>query len=208
MLKRIYTKLAVLFFGGMILSVSAYSNDPRIEEELKAPPPEIPLKYALGEEAYNKAMTSGKYYYKGNTKCRLCHRQFFIGRKKDKHDFAMKTLIETGYQDNPRCLVCHTTGYGVPNGFISTKETPRLANVQCEGCHGPGSLHIKIARKTKKGGGFLAGPENPAVLKKMCEACHTERWNRSYKKENFHEAYKKYRDPNPNKKKKDKNSRQ
>ncbi|WP_457594001.1 multiheme c-type cytochrome [Hydrogenimonas sp.] len=184
--------------ASLILGTCAYAENPRIEEQLSSSPPETPLKYALGEKAFNKAMRSGKYYYVGNTKCRLCHRKFFLGRKKDPHDYAMKSLKEGGYDDNPKCLPCHSTGYGVPNGFKSMKETPRLANVQCEGCHGPGNRHVKIARKTKKGGGFLAGTDNPKVLKRMCKACHTERWNRSYK--NFHAAYAKYKNADPNKK--------
>ncbi len=184
--------------ASLILGTCAYAENPRIEEQLSSSPPETPLKYALGEKAFNKAMRSGKYYYVGNTKCRLCHRKFFLGRKRDPHDHAMKSLEKSGYDNNPKCLPCHATGYGVPNGFVSRKETPKLANVQCEGCHGPGNRHVKIARKTKKGGGFLAGTDNPKVLKRMCKACHTERWNRSYK--NFHAAYAKYKNADPNKK--------
>ncbi len=189
--------LSVLIFTEGILH--ATDKDPRIKEELESSRQIIPLKQALGESEYKKAIRSGKYYYVGNTKCRLCHRKFFLGRKKDPHDYAMKDL-KGGYEDNPKCLPCHSTGYGVPNGFVSKKETPRLANVQCEGCHGPGNRHIKIARKTKKGGGFLAGTDRPHILKKMCKSCHTERWNRSYK--DFHAAYKKYKNADPNKKSK------
>ncbi len=189
------------FFKTLLISVifvaaGSYADDKRIEEQLSSSPPKIPLQEALGEFEYKKAMRSGKYYYVGNTKCRLCHRKFFIGRKKDPHDHAMDDLKKLGYEDNPKCLPCHSTGYGVPTGFKSLKETPRLANVQCEGCHGPGNRHIKIARKTKKGGGFLAGADNPKVLEKMCKSCHTERWNRSYK--DFHAAYAKYKNADPN----------
>ncbi len=196
---RCAVALSILIFAGNILH--AADEDPRIKEELENSKQVNPLKEALGESEYNKAMRSGKYYYVGNTKCRLCHRKFFLGRKKDPHDYAMKYL-KGGYEDNPKCLPCHSTGYGVPNGFVSKKETPRLANVQCEGCHGPGNRHIKIARKTKKGGGFLAGADRPDVLKKMCKSCHTERWNRSYK--DFHAAYSKYKNADPNEKPKEK----
>ncbi len=186
-------------------SLNSKDNEQRIKEELESPQLKIPLKEALGEEKYKKEINSGKYYYVGNSKCRLCHREFFIGRKKDKHDFAFKRLVETGYETNPKCLVCHTTGFGVPTGFKSIEETPRLANVQCEGCHGPGSLHIKIARKTKKGGGFLASPNDPITQKKMCNACHTERWNRSYHKNDLDKVYKLYKNPDPRKRKDNKN---
>ncbi|RUM63451.1 MAG: hypothetical protein DSZ03_05250 [Sulfurimonas sp.] len=149
----------------------------------------------MGTEAYHAAIDSGDYRFVGNTKCRLCHRKFFIGRKKDPHDYAMDHL--TGEDEtNPRCLICHATGYGVPTGFINRERTPRLANVQCEGCHGPGNVHIKLAKAKKPSGGFLAGEDHPERLKKMCQSCHTERWNRSY--HDLDKAYSKYRNPNPN----------
>ena len=168
-----------------------HAQPDRIQATLDEPLPAIPLVNALGQEAFDKAMASGEYQYVGNTKCRLCHREFFIGRKKDAHDFALEKVIEGGYDDQPRCLICHSTGYGVDTGFVSMKETPRLANVQCEGCHGPGNIHVDLRDK----GGFLAGTNRPDRIKKMCESCHTERWNRSY--HSFDPAYKKYRNPTP-----------
>ncbi len=172
------------------------SGNERVQEECNAAMPPIPLEFAMGTEAYNKAMDSGQYRYVGNTKCRLCHRKFFIGRKKDPHDYAMKRLEAGQYEDNPRCLICHATGYGMPTGFVNRERTPRLANVQCEGCHGPGNVHIKLAKQKKPAGGFLAGEDRPDRLKKMCQSCHTERWNRSY--HDLDKAYAKYRNPNPN----------
>ncbi len=177
----------------------ADTTDEKIKKQLQEPQTTPPLIQAIGEKEYKKALNEGVYKYVGNTKCRLCHREFFIGRKKDKHDFAFKSLVEKGYENEPKCLVCHTTGYGIAYGFESIEETPRLANVQCEGCHGPGSKHIKIARRTKKGGGFLVSPTDPETQKKICFACHTKIWNGSYHKKDFEKVYKLYRNPDPNK---------
>lgn len=58
----------------------------------------VPLKNALGEAAYNEAMGSGEYKYVGNDKCRLCHRDFFVGRKLDHHDHAMSYIVDTEYK--------------------------------------------------------------------------------------------------------------
>jgi len=173
----------------------------RVEAEKASPMPEIPLKAAMGDDAYKEVMESGKYRYVGNSKCRLCHRKFFIGRKKDPHDYAMDSLIASGYEENPRCLTCHSTGYGVDTGFVSMERTPRLANVQCEGCHGPGNVHIRLAKEKKPAGGFLAGVDHPERLAVMCKSCHTERWNRSY--HDFEKAYDKYRNADPNTKEKE-----
>lgn len=175
------------------------AGENRIAEEMASPMPEIPLKQAMGDEAYNAAMASGEYRYLDNSKCRLCHRKFFIGRKQDAHDHAMERLHASGNQENPRCLTCHATGYGVESGFESMERTPRLANIQCEGCHGPGNKHVQLV-KEKKRGGFLAGTDHPDRLRKMCTSCHTARWDRAY--HDLQKAYDSYSFANPNEKQK------
>jgi cytochrome c5 len=183
------------------LSLDAVENQ-RVIDELNSPMPEIPLKNAMGEKAYNDAINSGEYSYVGNSKCRLCHRNFFLGRKNDPHDHAMESLIAEGQDKNSHCLMCHSTGHGTPTGFEDMEKTPRLANVQCEGCHGPGNVHIALAKDKSRndvkrftGGGFLAGEDNPQILRKMCTSCHTDRWNRSY--HDFDKAYNSYRKADP-----------
>jgi len=195
--KGLLAVLSLLF----ALSLSAVENQ-RIIEERNSPMPEIPLKRAMGSKAYNDAIKSGDYSYVGNSKCRLCHRNFFLGRKNDPHDHAMENLIASGDDKNSRCLMCHSTGHGTPSGFIDMEKTPRLANVQCEGCHGPGNVHVALAKDKNKneakrftGGGFLAGEDNPQILRKMCTSCHTERWDRSY--HDFDKAYNSYKKADP-----------
>jgi len=200
MLKKGFLIILSLFFA-LSLGVCAVENQ-RVIEELNSPMPEIPLKRAMGEKAYNDAIKSGEYNYVGNSKCRLCHRNFFLGRKKDPHDHAMESLVAYGEEKNSRCLMCHSTGHGTPSGFVDMEKTPRLSNVQCEGCHGPGNVHIamakdKVKNETKKftGGGFLAGMGTTEVLKKMCTSCHTDRWDRSY--HDFNKAYNSYKKADP-----------
>ncbi len=182
---------ALLILGVFAVLHNANAADPRIKAELEGPAAVIPLINVIGEEELKKELEAKYYYYVGNTKCRLCHREFFLGRKQDAHDYSLRKVIDAGYGDNPRCLVCHATGYGIPTGFVSFETTPRLANVQCEGCHGPGSVHVQ--RRDK--GGFLVGTDRPDRIKAMCKSCHTSRWNRSYT--DFHEAYKKYKNAKP-----------
>ncbi|HEY0721060.1 MAG TPA: cytochrome c family protein [Gammaproteobacteria bacterium] len=168
------------------------AEEARIAEEVVAPQPiVIPLREAVGERQLREALDSGRYTYAGNAKCRLCHRDFFLGRKQDVHDHAFEKLIGTEYENNSRCLACHTTGHGVKGGFTSIEQTPRLMNVQCEGCHGPGSEHIRRNAK----GGFLAGTDRPEILQKMCLSCHSGRWNRAFT--DFHTAYDSYKSAKP-----------
>lgn len=194
---------SLVFISLFSVTVLVADNNQRIHDELASEPPIIPLKNALGEKEYNKVMESGKYRYTGNSKCRLCHRKFFLGRKEDPHDYAMKSLEATGHEENSQCLTCHSTGHGIKTGFVNMKQTPRLANVQCEGCHGPGNIHIKLAKNALRNrsnpfisGGFLAGKDSPDKLKKMCTSCHTKRWNKSY--HDLDKAYNSYKSANPN----------
>jgi len=194
----IFQILILQFF--LLITLSANDNQ-RIVDELASPMPQIPLKFALGDKAYDDAIESGKYRYVGSSKCRLCHRKFFIGRKKDPHDSSMKSLVETGYEENSRCLTCHSTGHGTKTGYVNQAWTPRLANVQCEGCHGPGNVHIALAKDKSRNrqsfteGGFLAGQNSPKVLKKMCVSCHTKRWDKSY--HDLDKSYISYKKANP-----------
>ncbi|MCK4874953.1 MAG: hypothetical protein KAS26_03805 [Sulfurimonas sp.] len=189
------------FFIISLFLLTSLSANQRIVDELASPMPQTPLKSALGSKAYDDAIGSGKYRYVGSSKCRLCHRKFFRGRKKDPHDHAMEELVSTGHEKNPRCLICHSTGYGVKSGFESMVRTPRLSNVQCEGCHGPGNVHVKMAKAKVRlrekfiEGGFLAGQDSPKVLRKMCTSCHTKRWNKSY--HDLDKSYNSYRKANP-----------
>lgn len=187
----------------MFIFINLFSNDSKhILDKLNSPMPNIPLKKALGDKVYNDAIGSGKFRFVSNSKCRPCHKSFFIGRKKDPHDHAMKNIISTKYEKNPRCLTCHSTGYRTKSGFVDMKRTPRLANIQCEGCHGPGNVHIDMVKEKLRDkenfieGGFLAGQDNPQVLKKICLSCHTKRWNKQY--HDLDREYNSYKKANPN----------
>jgi hypothetical protein len=61
------------------------------------------------------------------------------------------------------CYECHTTGYG-QGGFVSIEQTPELANVGCESCHGPGEAHAES--------GDPADITSPTDVS-QCESCHT-----------------------------------
>lgn len=170
--------VAVALFMFMLSPANVFSGMDRIELEKNSTDTKLNLlKDVLGEAEYEKAMSAKKYYFTGNVKCRLCHRAFFLGRKKDAHARSFKKdLKNPDDQNNPKCLVCHTTGYGVPGGFLSLSKTPKFREVQCEGCHGPGSLHSEMDSK----GGLLIGRDRPERMKKACAFCHSKRWNKSY----------------------------
>lgn len=87
--------------------------------------------------------------YIGKKKCKICHFKQYRTWKKTGHAEAWETLSEKD-RSRPACVRCHVTGYGRTGGFINNKneeETPRLAGVQCEACHGPGSAHAEAAKE-------------------------------------------------------------
>lgn len=51
---------------------------------------------------------------------------------------------DADYTHDADCLACHTTGYGEPGGFVSIEETPELAGIGCDSCHGPSSAYLEI----------------------------------------------------------------
>jgi hypothetical protein len=100
--------------------------------------------------------------YLGNAACKSCHPSEYESYQATKHAKALETLVAVRAEYDPRCLGCHTTGFGHPSGFTSIKNTLNLADVGCESCHGPGSDH-----QAKQPYGQL--PESGAA----CVACHS-----------------------------------
>jgi mono/diheme cytochrome c family protein len=103
--------------------------------------------------------------YVGVKKCKACHIKQFKSWKETsmatsfenlkpgaKGDAKKKAGLDPDkdYTTDANCLRCHTTGYGKPGGFKNLEETPKLINVQCESCHGPGGDFSKVMKKDKK----------------------------------------------------------
>lgn len=97
--------------------------------------------------------------YVGAKKCKACHLKQYTTWSATKMSAAFQ-LLKPGvraeakkkvkydpakdYTHDAKCLPCHTTGYGKPGGFRSIEETPELAGVQCETCHGAHSEVLKV----------------------------------------------------------------
>jgi nitrate/TMAO reductase-like tetraheme cytochrome c subunit len=103
--------------------------------------------------------------YVGVAKCKICHskqHKVWIG---SKHATAFESL-KPAEQKDPKCLGCHVTGYRQ-----TSQVMPEMAGIQCEACHGPGSLYIKIHPKKDKEGakkaGMIAKPDPES-----CKSCH------------------------------------
>lgn len=81
--------------------------------------------------------------YAGSDACATCHENATESWRLSSHSTAFETLVEGNQDFNEECVGCHTVGFGRKDGFVNAKATPELIHVQCESCHGPGSLHTQ-----------------------------------------------------------------
>ncbi len=149
--------------------------------------------------------------YIGAKKCKACHIKQYKAWEKTtmassfenlkagvKADEKTKAGLDPAkdYTADAKCLACHTIGYGKPGGFENMEKTPKLANVGCEACHGPGGEYSGVMKKNKKTWketGYTSeelkavGLIIPSEDEKGCMTCHgsdspfTEKVDTKYK---------------------------
>ena len=85
--------------------------------------------------------------YRGNIACELCHPDEELKWEKTRHAKAYESLVTKKHHSDPECVKCHVIGFEYTTGFKNFYDTPGLANVGCESCHGPGSRHIEDDQK-------------------------------------------------------------
>lgn len=105
----------------------------------------------------------GQAAYVGVQACVDCHQEEYDFWKTTRHAHAYRTLADMHKEYNLDCVSCHVTGYERPGGSTVT-HVEKLENVQCEVCHGPGSLHV-------------ASPSDPKLIdmprSDLCaDSCH------------------------------------
>ncbi len=142
----------------------------------------IAAMFALSADPFAGSAVAADYV--GAAKCKMCHNSKAMGGEqykiweKSRHANALNTLKKEGESENPKCIKCHTTGYGKP-----AAAGANLAGVQCEACHGPGSDYKSMKIMSKKA--FKA--DHAAAHKKaeeaglimpptedVCRGCHNE----------------------------------
>ena len=109
----------------------------------------------------------GEASYVGAETCENCHdeaQEFWQGTM---HAQAWETLEGLGKEFNFDCIGCHVTGFDKPGGSNIAFNEP-LRDVQCEQCHGPGSLHVEAKGEAKKTT-LVRSPDES-----VCGQCHTK----------------------------------
>ena len=103
--------------------------------------------------------------YLGSNWCGSCHQSIVENWQKTRHARAIHTLEKKNKANDPECLVCHVTGMVNRNavgGFVSMEVNAKMANVQCEVCHGPGGKHAQAPYEVRM----------TPVSEKGCRNCH------------------------------------
>jgi hypothetical protein len=116
-------------------------------------------KERAAEAQKNKAPESPDRFL-GADLCIRCHQSEGEQWKTTSHAVAWKTLTDGGNDTKAECIGCHVVGYRKAGGFQTVADAPKLANVQCENCHGMGTMHESFANPKK------------TVTEATCVECH------------------------------------
>ena len=124
------------------------------------------------------AAEPGRASFSGEKSCVRCHKAAARFCQATAHAHAWRTLQTVGKTAHDNCVNCHVTGYGEVGGS-SVGFSKGLQNVQCEACHGPGSIHVE-----------KRGLEKPLALRtripeSVCTGCHNEQHSDTFQ----YEAY-------------------
>lgn len=156
--------------------------DPEIAEKLKTYEKNLPERLAACENNLEcPKLKLGEASYVGAETCKTCHAPAYEFWKKalvkvqaktetgqvmeriSGHSIAWKTLQDKNKILDRNCIGCHSVGFMKPGGYCKAQDVDFRKNVQCESCHGPGSLHAVKGDKTKI---------QRAVPESQCRSCH------------------------------------
>ena len=143
-LEKTETPVTGSFFRYKLVEVrEKMGADPKVEAELKAFYKRVnehnKVAFADRKPKPPEARQAG---YIGIDACTDCHDEERKVWDSTPHARAYETLQKDSKEYNLDCVSCHVTGYGKPGGSTVT-HNEKLQDVQCEICHGPGSLHAK-----------------------------------------------------------------
>lgn len=111
----------------------------------------------------------------GSKKCLECHKTSGEVWAKSPHARAFVSLRDRKADADPKCIGCHTTGFGTDSGYRRAFGTTNFVDVGCESCHGPGSLHVR-QREGDKTINFTFRPLGAGD----CKKCHYGEFSRPF----------------------------
>jgi hypothetical protein len=69
-------------------------------------------------------------------------------------------------------------GFAYKSGFTDAEKTPKLKDVGCESCHGPGSLHrnnpqdVELQKRMNQPWRNAVGAAKERAIEQSCRICH------------------------------------
>lgn len=84
-------------------------------------------------------------------------------QRKVGHSKAWQTLVDDSKDFDRSCIDCHSVGFMKKGGYCRASDVDFRKGVQCESCHGAGSLHAQSGEKH-----FITR----AVSEATCRGCH------------------------------------
>ena len=111
----------------------------------------------------------------GSQKCLECHKTSGALWAQSAHARAFVSLRDRQADADPKCIGCHTTGFGSESGYRRAYHGTNFVNVGCESCHGPGSLHVR-QRDGDKSINFTFRPLGAGD----CKKCHYGEFSRPF----------------------------
>ena len=130
--------------------------------------------------------------YVGTDECVACHKTAASVWAKSAHASAFATLIDRKADADPKCIGCHTVGFGEPSGYRREFGATKLVNAGCESCHGPGSLHVR-EMEGDTSINFTFRPLDAGD----CQKCHHGEFSRPFDWDQFWPLIKHGKDPQP-----------
>jgi hypothetical protein len=115
-----------------------------------------------------KAVQGSPEHYLGGEVCARCHPAEAAQWKTTRHAEAWQALVTAKKDTDAACISCHVVGYNQPGGYKDQATSAPMVNVQCESCHGMGSMHDALKTSPRK------------ITEQTCRICHTKEWSPAF----------------------------
>jgi hypothetical protein len=137
---------------------------------------------------------AGDFTYIGAKKCKMCHKgekkgEVYEKWEKGPHAKAFESVKAKGKEKDPACVECHVTGFNAGGYKIGDANAADFEGVQCESCHGPGSVYKSMSIMKDKKKAMENGLIEPNEA--LCLKCHDEKRCPAAKGFNYAEFVKK-----------------
>jgi hypothetical protein len=118
--------------------------------------------------------------YVGSQRCVECHDAAGALWARSAHAKAFAVLVQRQADADPKCVGCHTIGFGSVSGYRREFGAEKMVNVGCESCHGPGSLHVR----QREGDSSVSFNYRPLGAGD-CQKCHYGEFSRPFHWDEF-----------------------